>query len=742
MESSQPRPFNWPLRSKFGLGFLLTILIPLMIIAIVVVILRYQSLQNQAEDSVILLTELNSETLATQLSELKVSAEQIALQTPDIAAHETALNTGNTNLEALQASRDILERIWTSNLSLIHLWLVRPNLTIIAQTGFDGIELNPDTAFQIGQQPAESVLVGLYQGQQNNPQLDILLPIRVEGRNLGYVVMTQDLNRSREANDNLPNLLNILESQPDLQNMPEADLFLLDTTGLLLASNQRGVLTFENYRQHPATRTVLPLNSGAITGRYESNLLQTDVIGSYQRVPGTSWILVSEMRFSDVMSPLLSQYVPIVVGGIVILLLIPSAAWAYLMYRQIAPPLIRLNRMMVDFSLSERDPDFPHVNRRDEVGRVYNTFVDLAVAFHSSVSDGEMRQNRLTRNLGLFFETAQLLRTVQEIDTLLEEFVRLLRQDYPGIHYAQIFLVDNQSNTAIMRAGTGEQGRRLLVQGHRLSMDTQTVVGHAGTLGRPVLVVDYEKSPPYTKHEILKQTRTELAVPMIAREQLIGILDLHSYEPSAFSERDFAFFSALATKYATSLLGWLTTTKPMLALETDAATHQNTRVGWQDYYTQRQNLALSLDGKNGQKTVLQEWTALQRQAIQSRKSAVGKPVDEKVAFALPVILRGEVLGAIECTIEATRFHAGLLQTAEELVARFAIAAENARLFEQSQRLIERERLLNEISQKLSVQTDFKQILQVAVKELGLALGTPETTIALNIEPLTSSADSL
>jgi hypothetical protein len=72
--------------------------------------------------------------------------------------------------------------------------------------------------------------------------------------------------------------------------------------------------------------------------------------------------------------------------------------------------------------------------------------------------------------------------------------------------------------------------------------------------------------------------------------------------------------------------------------------------------------------------------------------------------------------------------------AEDLVARLALAADNVRLFEQSWRLIDRERLVNEISQKLSAQTDIKQILQIAVKELGLALGTSETMISLNISP--------
>jgi GAF domain-containing protein len=80
----------------------------------------------------------------------------------------------------------------------------------------------------------------------------------------------------------------------------------------------------------------------------------------------------------------------------------------------------------------------------------------------------------------------------------------------------------------------------------------------------------------------------------------------------------------------------------------------------------------------------------------------------------------------------------MLQTAQDLVDRLSIATDNAQLFEQSQRLVERERLINEITRKLSTQTDVRQILQVAVRELGQALGTTETNITLDIGKQTTN----
>jgi GAF domain-containing protein len=70
------------------------------------------------------------------------------------------------------------------------------------------------------------------------------------------------------------------------------------------------------------------------------------------------------------------------------------------------------------------------------------------------------------------------------------------------------------------------------------------------------------------------------------------------------------------------------------------------------------------------------------------------------------------------------------QTALELSARLALTAENIRLFEQSLQTIQREQLVNQISGKLTGTTDIDQILQTAVRELGLALHASQTMIQL------------
>jgi len=69
----------------------------------------------------------------------------------------------------------------------------------------------------------------------------------------------------------------------------------------------------------------------------------------------------------------------------------------------------------------------------------------------------------------------------------------------------------------------------------------------------------------------------------------------------------------------------------------------------------------------------------------------------------------------------------------------ALSLDNARLFEESQRAIERERLVNDIAAKLTSQTEIDAILQTAVREVGQALRVPLVSINL---ALAKSADKV
>jgi GAF domain-containing protein len=149
---------------------------------------------------------------------------------------------------------------------------------------------------------------------------------------------------------------------------------------------------------------------------------------------------------------------------------------------------------------------------------------------------------------------------------------------------------------------------------------------------------------------------------------------------------------------------------------------------WQEVIQGRERQGLSATAGNAAADE-SGWTPLQQEAMRTRQIAE-RVYRGTVTLAVPVLLRDEVLGAVEWEIPEAHYTQNVRQTALELTARLALTADNIRLFERSRRIAQREGLVNQISSKLVGTTDIDEILQTAVRELGLALRSPQTAVQL------------
>ena len=99
------------------------------------------------------------------------------------------------------------------------------------------------------------------------------------------------------------------------------------------------------------------------------------------------------------------------------------------------------------------------------------------------------------------------------------------------------------------------------------------------------------------------------------------------------------------------------------------------------------------------------------------------PVDRATPFLLPPSLQ-EWLPEEIAMVEAI---------AEQL----AQAAENIRLLDETQKRAAREQRVNEIGEQIRSAQSLEEALQIAVKEVGMSLKTPQTTIQFDVESLNS-----
>jgi signal transduction histidine kinase len=144
-------------------------------------------------------------------------------------------------------------------------------------------------------------------------------------------------------------------------------------------------------------------------------------------------------------------------------------------------------------------------------------------------------------------EVSRQISSILDIDQLLVQVVRLIRERFDYYHVG-IGLIEGDE--IYYRVGAGslwEKNPEFQFKPQRIKVGMEGLTGWVAGTGEPVLVPDVSKDPRYLLMEGC-QTRSELIVPIIIREQIIGVLDAQSEHVDDFTERDLELMQALASQ--------------------------------------------------------------------------------------------------------------------------------------------------------------------------------------------------
>ncbi len=370
--------------------------------------------------------------------------------------------------------------------------------------------------------------------------------------------------------------------------------------------------------------------------------------------------------------------------------------------------------------------------RGDEIGTLARTFVNIREQMMNSLDGLEARLNLRNRDIQATQEVSRFAATQRDMQRLMDHVVDLVVDLFPNIYHAQIFLIDRENRYAILRASTGESGKLLLERGHRLGVGSISVIGQVTAEGRVVLARDTEGSDIHRQNEFLPETRAELAIPLRIGDNVIGALDVQSTQSNSFTDDQISILQTMSGQIAIAIENARLYQESIRRLaEVAEDNREATRIAWREHLNyQRQPILVKKSGAPGN----QELSLLRQLAISRNEAVIGERTPhDTVAFAVPIQLRDQALGAVEWEIPMMDFNREKVRLAQELVNRLAVSLENARLFQANKRAIEREKLVNEIATKLTQQTDIDEILQTAVREVGLALQAPHASIQLKLK---------
>ena len=148
-------------------------------------------------------------------------------------------------------------------------------------------------------------------------------------------------------------------------------------------------------------------------------------------------------------------------------------------------------------------------------------------------------------------EVSQVISTLLDRSALMAEVVNLIQRRF-GFHHVGLFMLENEM--AVLRAATDPAGKQLLREGYKIPVRDSTVVCSAIRDSRPAVVRDVHHAthfrPPPSP---LASTQAQVALPLRARDTVLGALDVHSTEIGAFTTEEIAVLQTLAEQVAVAL---------------------------------------------------------------------------------------------------------------------------------------------------------------------------------------------
>ena len=318
-------------------------------------------------------------------------------------------------------------------------------------------------------------------------------------------------------------------------------------------------------------------------------------------------------------------------------------------------------------------------------------------------------------------QVTQAITSVRDLRELLPRIATVISEKF-GFYHVGVFLLDGAREYAVLSATNSEGGRQMLERKHRLRVGEQGIVGNVTATGKPRIAMDVGVDAVFFDNPELPNTHSEMAVPLKSGGLVVGALDVQSTEVGAFADEDIQMLILLANQVSLAIENarLFEETRNALA-EAEAVSRQFTREIW-GKLPNEQNLL-------GYRYTLTGTTHLEK-PIELAGSGNGKGKQkEEGQVKVPIELRGETIGTLIVQSPSTEI---LSQDQMDLIKavaeRVALAVENARLFEETTRRAERERLVSDITGKIRSVHDPQTMIQTAMEELRNALGASRVEV--------------
>ena len=387
-----------------------------------------------------------------------------------------------------------------------------------------------------------------------------------------------------------------------------------------------------------------------------------------------------------------------------LLALLLGAGFSYYLAKAVSDPiydLIKTFNKIEQGDLTQRAP----VSSTDELGIVTVQFNRMVARLESLQGNLEQQVVERTKQLAVTNEVGRVAASSLDPEQLLARVLHLFPEQF-GYYYAAIYLLDSSGKWAELKEATGEAGRVLKQNHHRLEISGKSMVGTAIREQSPRIAQVASDEKQRFDNPLLPYTRSEIALPLMVGDRVLGALNIQSTREADFGPQVIETMKNMAGQVAIAL--------------------ENARL-----FQEAQQVIRELRTVQ-QQYLLEGWSGFTELNERLEYRIGDEEDDDSKKLEVPISLRDQILGQImlEGQREWTPDQHSLVNA---VATQAAIALENARLVSESRQIALRERMAAEINSKIWASATIDGVLQTVIKELGRRLNASSATIELNID---------
>ncbi len=310
-----------------------------------------------------------------------------------------------------------------------------------------------------------------------------------------------------------------------------------------------------------------------------------------------------------------------------------------------------------------------------------------------------------TKQLAATNEVGRVAAASLDPEQLFARIIPLFQEQF-GYYFAAIYLVDPSGKWAELKEATGEAGKVLRQNHHRLDIAGKSMVGTAIRERTARIAQATSEEKQRVDNPLLPYTRSEVALPLTVGERVFGALNVQSTKEADFGPQVVETMKNMVGQVAIAM--------------------ENARL-----FQEAQQIIREMRTVQ-QQYLLEGWSGFSEEN-KNREYRLGDDTDENSKkLEVPISLRDQVLGQImlEGKDEWTPDQQSLV---DAIATQAAIALENARLVGESRHMALRERMVAEINSKIWSSATIDGVLQTVVKELGRRLDASSATVELSLD---------